>query len=95
MMSQGGHLQLKSYVSDVLLHQTSTIPPVRRQNCAGKSRSGSSTLTSSVIATEKELWSRKSEGISKEICPLGEHNNYSYLQILLILFSFMLLFVWS
>ena len=42
-------------------------------------------LTSSEIATEKELWSWKSEGMSEEICPLGECNNYSYLQILLIL----------
>ena len=49
---------------DMLNQQTSTIPGVR-----GKSRVGSSTLTSREIATEKELWSWKSEGISEEICP--------------------------
>ena len=51
-------------------------------------RIGSHTLTSSQVATEKELWSGESEGISKEICPLEECNNYSYLQILLICSSF-------
>ena len=47
----------------------------------GDARVGSSTLTPSTIATEKQMWSWKSEGISDEICPLGECNNYSYLQI--------------
>ena len=66
------------------LKKVSTIPGIRT-NSTGKSRNGRSTLTSSEIATEKELWSWKSEGISEENCPLGECNNYSYLQILLIL----------
>ena len=61
---------------DTLFKQTSTIPLVRRPNFTGKSRIGSSTLTSREIATEKELWSWKSEGISEEICSLGECNNY-------------------
>ena len=51
-------------------------------NSTSKSRIGSSTLTFSETATENELWSWKSEGISEEICPLGECNTYSYLQIL-------------
>ena len=38
---------------DTLFQLTSTIPGVRRHNSAGKSRIGSSTLTSSEIATEK------------------------------------------
>ena len=29
-------------------------------------------MTFSTITTEKELWSREFEGISEEICPLGE-----------------------
>ena len=53
----------------------------------GKSRIGSSTLTSSEIATEKDLWSWKTGGISEGICALGQYNNYSYCQILLILLS--------
>ena len=69
----------------MLFQQTSTIPGVRRPNSACKSRIGSKILTSSEIETEKELCSWKSEGISEEICPLGECNNYSYLQILLML----------
>ena len=43
----------KSYVSDMKYQPTSTIPPVRRQNSAGKSRIGSSTLTSRKVATER------------------------------------------
>ena len=82
--SHEGQLQLEMNGGDTLLQQTSTIPGVRRPNTTGKSRFGSSTLTSSEIATEKELWSWKSEGISEEICPLGECNNYSYLQMLFI-----------
>ena len=35
------------------------------------SKIGSSTLTSSTITNVKELWSRESEEISKEICPSG------------------------
>ena len=86
MTSQGGQLQPELNGGDTLFQQTSTIPGVRKPNSTYKSRIGSSTLTSSEIATEKELWSWKSEGISEEICPLGECNNYSYFQFLLILF---------
>ena len=85
MTSHGGQLQPELNGGDTLFQQTSTIPGVRRPNSTGKSRIGSSTLTSSEIATEKELWSWKSEGISEEIHHLGECNNYSYLQVLLIL----------
>ena len=46
MTSLGGQLQQKSYVSDTLHQLISTIPPVKRQNSAGKSKIGSSTLTS-------------------------------------------------
>ena len=82
-------MQPELNVGDTIFRQTSTIPGVRRLNSSGKSRISSSILTSSEIATEKELWSWKSEGIREEICPLGECNNHSYLQILLILlFSF-------
>ena len=83
MTSHGGELQPEMNGGDALFQQTSTIPGFRRPNSTGKSRIDSSTLTFSAIATEKELWSWKSEGISEEICPLGECNNYSYLQILL------------
>ena len=69
----------------MLFQQTSITPGVWRPNSTGKSRIGSSTLTSREIATEEGLWSWKSERMSEEICPLGECNNYSYLQILLIL----------
>ena len=85
MMSHGGQLQKNFYVNDTLHQQTSTIPPVKRQNSTDKSRIGSSTLTSRAIATKKELRSWKSEGICEEMCPLEECNNYSYLQILLIM----------
>ena len=85
MTSHGGQLQPEINGGDMLLQQTSTIAGVRRPNTTGKSRISSSTLTSSEIATEKELWSWKSEGISEEIFPLGECNNYSYLQMLFIL----------
>ena len=70
---------------DTLYQQASTNHGVIMPNSTGKFRIGSSTLTSSEIATGNELWSWKSEGISEEICPLGECNSYSYLQILLIL----------
>ena len=82
MTSQGGQLQPELNGSDPLFQQTSTIPGVRRHNSTRKSRIGSSTLTSSEIATEKEWWSWKFEGKSEEICPLGECNDYSYVQIL-------------
>ena len=85
MTSHGGQLQPELNGGDTIFQLTSTIPGVRRPNSNGKSRIGSSTLTSSAIATEKELWSWKCEEISEEICPLRECNNYSYLQILLIL----------
>ena len=89
MTSQKRQPQPELNGGDALFQQTSTIPGVRMPNSTGKSRVGSSTLTSSTIATEKQMWSWKFEGISDEICPLGECNNYSYLQILLILlFSF-------
>ena len=92
MTSHGGLLQLELNGGDTLIQLTSTIPGIRMPNSTGKSRIGSSTLTSSKIATEKELWSWKFEGISEEICLLGECNNYSYFQILLILlFSFIYL----
>ena len=92
MTSQEGQLQPALNGGDTLFQQTSTIPGVRMPNSTSKSRIGSSTLTSSEIATEKELWSWKSEGISEEICPLGECNNYLYLQIpLILLFSFIYL----
>ena len=84
MTSHGGLLQTELNGGDTLFQLTSTIPEIRRPNSTGKSRIGSSTLTSREIATEKKL-SWKSEGISEEICPLGECNNYSYLHILLIL----------
>ena len=65
----------------MLFQQTSTIPRVRMLNS-----------TISEIVTEKGLWSWKSEGISEEICPLGGCNNYSYLQIsLILLFRFIYL----
>ena len=74
---------------DMLFQQTSIISGVWRPNSISKSRIGSSTLTSTEIANEKELLSWKSEGISEEICPLGKCNNHSYIHILLILlFSF-------
>ena len=90
MTSQRGQLQQNSYVSDMILQQTQQfLQLVVRQDSASKSRIGSSTLTSREIATEKELWSWESKRVSEEICPLGEYNNYSCLQILLIpLFSF-------
>ena len=56
------------------IKKLTTIPPVRRQDSVSKYRIGSTILISSAIATEKELWSRKSEGMSEEICPLGECN---------------------
>ena len=89
MTSQWGQMQPEVNGGDMLFKQTSTIPWVRRPNFTGKSRIGSSTLTSSEIATEK-LWSWKSEGISEEICSLGECNNCSYLQILLMYMGFTL-----
>ena len=67
MTSQGGQLQPELNGDDTLFQQSSTIPRVRRLNSTSKSRIGSSTLTSNEIATEKELWSWKSEGISEEI----------------------------
>ena len=88
MTSQGGQLQPELNGGDTLFQQTSTNFNNSWSQDAqfhNKSRIGSSTLTSSEIATEKELWSWKSEGISEEICSLEECNNYSYLQILLIL----------
>ena len=55
MTSHGGQLQPELKGGDMLFQQTSTIPGVRRHNFTGKSRIGSSTLTSNEIATEKEL----------------------------------------
>ena len=69
MTSHGGLLQPKLNGGDTLLQLTSTILRVRRPNSTGKSRIGSSTLTYSEIATEKELWSWKSEGISERTVP--------------------------
>ena len=88
LMSQRGQLPQKSFVNDMLHQQPSTIPPVGRQDSARESRIGCSTLISRPTATRKKLWSRKFEGMSKDFCPLGECNNYSYLQILLILLQF-------
>ena len=65
MTSHGGLLHPGLNGSDTLFQLISTIPGVRRPNSTSKSRIGSSTLTSSEIATEKELWSWKSEGISE------------------------------
>ena len=79
LTSQGELLQPELNGGDKLFQLTSTIPGGRRHNSASKSRIGSSILTSSEIATGRELWSLKSEGISEEICPLGECSNYSYL----------------
>ena len=56
-MSQGGQLQPELNGGGTLFQQTSTISGVRRPNSTSKSRIGSSTLTYSAIATEKELWS--------------------------------------
>ena len=53
MTSQGGQLQLELNGGDTLFKQTSIIPGVWRPNSIGKSRIGSSTLTSSEIATER------------------------------------------
>ena len=80
-MSQGGQLQPELNGGDMLFQHTSLIFGVWRPN----STCNSSTLISSIITTENELWCWKSEGISEEICPFGECNNYSYLQILLTL----------
>ena len=49
----------------------------RRQDSDGKSRSGSSTLTSRGIVIAKELWSSESEGIREKVCSLGQRNNFS------------------
>ena len=68
-MSQGGHLQPELNGGDMVFQETSTIPGVRRPKSTSKFRIGSSTSTCSVIATKKELWSWKSEGISEKICP--------------------------
>ena len=57
MTSQGGQLQSKFNDGDMLFQQTSTIHGIIMPNSTGKSRIGSSTLTSSEIATENELWS--------------------------------------
>ena len=51
MMSQGGQLLQKLNVSETLLQRTS-IPPVKRQDSAGKSRIGSRTLTPSKVVVE-------------------------------------------
>ena len=55
-MSHGEQLQPELNGGDIF-QQTSTIPGVKWPNYTGKSRIGSSTLTSSAIATEKDLWS--------------------------------------
>ena len=57
MISHGGQLQPELNGSDMLFELTSTIPGVRRRKFTSKSRIGNSTLPSSNIATEKELWS--------------------------------------
>ena len=53
MTSRGGLLQPGLNGSDTLFQPTSTIPGVRRPNSTGRSKIGSSTLTSSAIATER------------------------------------------
>ena len=53
MMPHGGLLQPEFNGGDTLFQVTSTILGVRRPNSTGKSRIGSSTLTSSAIATER------------------------------------------
>ena len=82
MTSQGEHLQHISYASDTLHQHSSTIPPVRRQDSAGKSRIGSSTLTSSKIATEKELGvGNLKEEVKKSVpweCAIIIHTFISY-----------------
>ena len=59
----------------MLFQQTTTIPGVRGPNSTSKPRIGSRKLTSSPIATVKELWSWKSEGISEENFPWGSAIN--------------------
>ena len=54
MTSLGGLLQPEFNGGDMLFQLTSTFPGFRRPNSTGKFRIGSSTLTSSEIATEKE-----------------------------------------
>ena len=54
---------------DMLFHQTSPIPIVRKQDSASKFRISRSTLTFSEMATEKELWSWKSEGKVNKFVP--------------------------
>ena len=54
-MSQGGQLQPELNGGDMLFQRTSTISGVMRPNFADKSRSGSSTLIPSKIATAVEL----------------------------------------
>ena len=53
MTLQGGQLQPELNRGDMLFEQTSIIPGVWRPNSTGKSRIGSSTLTSREIATER------------------------------------------
>ena len=55
MTLHGGQLQPELNGGDMLFQQTSTIPRVRMHNSTHKSRIGSSTLTSSEIATEKKV----------------------------------------
>ena len=55
MTSQREKQLQKLNKSDTLLQQISTSSQVRRQDSAGKSRIGSSTLTPSEIATAEEL----------------------------------------